>query len=70
MPIVMAPLNTELKIVRIGAGDKIKKHLESLGIFVNEKVVVLSSSGNTVVLKIKEGRIALDSDISTKIFVA
>lgn len=70
MPIVIAPLDTELKIVRIAADEKLKKHLESLGITVNGNVTVLSSEGGTVVCKIKDGRIALDSDLSAKIFVA
>ena len=70
MPIVIAPLNTELRIVRISADDKTKKHLENLGITINGEVSVLSNSGGTVVCKIKDGRIALDSNLSTKIFVA
>ncbi|MCI5838925.1 MAG: ferrous iron transport protein A [Christensenellaceae bacterium] len=70
MPIVIAPLNTELRIVRISADDKTKKHLENLGITINGEVSVLSKSGGTVVCKIKDGRIALDSNLSTKIFVA
>ena len=70
MPIVIAPLHTELKIVRIAADEKLKKHLESLGITVNGNITVLSSEGGTVVCKIKDGRIALDSDLSAKIFVA
>ena len=70
MPIVLAPLNRALKIVRIAADDKTKKRLESLGITVNGEVSVLSSSGGTVVCKIKDGRIALDKNLSTKIFVA
>ena len=70
MPIVIAPLDTELKIVRIAADEKLKKHLESLGITVNGNITVLSSEGGTVVCKIKDGRIALDSDLSSKIFVA
>ncbi len=70
MPIVFAPINKELKIVRILTDEKTKKHLESLGIVVNGSITVLSSSGGNVVCKIKEGRIALDRDISTKIFVA
>lgn len=70
MPIRLAPLNTELRIVRITAEDRVKKHLESLGITLNGEVSVLSSSGGTVVIKIKDGRIALDNDLSTKIFVA
>lgn len=70
MPIVIAPLDTELKIVRIAADEKLKKHLESLGITLNGNITVLSSEGGTVVCKIKDGRIALDSDLSAKIFVA
>lgn len=70
MPIVLASQNTQLKVVRISAEDKTKKHLESLGITVGGEISVLSSSGGTVVCKIKDGRIALDSNLSAKIFVA
>ena len=70
MPIVIAPLNRKLKIVRIAADEKVKKHLENLGILVNEEITLLSTSGGSVVCVVKEGRIALDRDISTKIFVA
>ncbi len=69
MPIVLAPVNQGLRIVRIATDDKTKKHLESLGITVNGEVTVLDSSGGTVVIKIKDGKIALDRDLSTKIFV-
>ena len=70
MPIVLAPQNTQLQVVRNSAEDKTKKHLESLGITVGGEISVLSSSGGTVVCKIKDGRIALDSNLSAKIFVA
>ena len=70
MPIVLAPLNVPLKVVKIAANDKLKKHLESLGITVDGELTVLSSSGGSTVCKIKDGRIALDSELSTKIFVA
>ena len=70
MPIVIAPTNKALKIVRIAADEKTKKHLESLGITVDGEITVLSTSGGSVVCKIKDGRIALDGELSTKIFVA
>ena len=69
MPIVIAPTNKELKVVKILADEKTKKHLESLGIVMNGEVTVLSSGGS-VILKIKNGRIALDRELATKIFVA
>ena len=70
MPIVIAPQNRALKIVRIAADDKTKKHLENLGINVGGSLTVLSSSGGSVVVVVKDGRIALDRNLSTKIFVA
>ncbi len=70
MPIVIAPTNSLLRIVRIAADEKTKKHLENLGITINSEITVLSSSGGSVVCKVKDGRIALDRNISTKIFVA
>ncbi|MBR1891214.1 MAG: ferrous iron transport protein A [Clostridia bacterium] len=70
MPIVLAPTNVELKVIRILTDEKVKKHLESLGITVNSKLTIMSSSGGTVVCMVKDGRIALDGNLSSKIFVA
>ena len=70
MPIVLAPLNTDLRIVRILATDKLKKHLESLGITIDAKIRILSQSGGNVICVVKEGRLALDHDIASKILVA
>ena len=69
MPIVIAPHNCLLKVVRIVTDEKTKKHLENLGITVNCEITVLSSSGGSAVCKVKDGRIALDRELSTKIFV-
>ena len=70
MPIILAPINKELKILRVLTDEKTKKHLENLGLTQNGTITVLSSSGGAVVCKVKEGRVALDSTISTKILVA
>ncbi len=69
MPLVIAPLNVELKILKVLADDKEKKHFESLGIAVNQTLTVLSNTNGSVILKIKEGRLALDRNIATKIIV-
>ena len=70
MPIILAPINQDLRIVRIAADERTKKHLENLGININGSITVLSSSGGAVVVLVKDGRIALDRNLSTKIFVA
>lgn len=70
MPLVIAPVNQEVRIVKILADDKIKKHLESLGIAINGLITVLSQSNGSVICKVKEGRLALDKNIAIKIVVA
>ena len=70
MPIALAPTNTELTIVKILLDDKNKKHLESLGIMPKAKVTLISSINGGVVLVVKEGRLALDRTIASKILVA
>lgn len=68
MPIVIAPTNKELKVIKIMSDEKTKKRLESLGITTNGKIIVLSTGGN-VVCKVCDARVALDRDVATKIFV-
>ena len=70
MPLIIAPENKELTIIKILAEDKIKKHLESLGIVVNSKIKILNQSGGNVMCKVCEGKIALDRNLATKIIVA
>jgi len=70
MPIMLAPLNEEVRVIKILADEKTKKHLESLGILVNSKLIVLSSVNGGVVVAIKNGRLALDHEIASKILVA
>ena len=70
MPIALAPTNVEVKVVRILVDEKTKKHLESLGILVNSKLTVISSVNGGVVIAVKDGRLALDRSIASKILVA
>ena len=70
MPIALAPLNTEMRVVKILVDDKTKKHLESLGILVNSRITVLSSVNGGVVVIVKDGRLALDRSVASKILVA
>ena len=70
MPIALAPINTEMRIVKILLDDKTKKHLESLGILINSSIKIISSVNGGVVIAVKEGRLALDRSIASKILVA
>ena len=70
MPIVIAPLDTELTIKKVLVDEKTKKHLQSLGIAVGGKISVLSSNGGNVVVIAKGVRLALNRDVASKILVA
>lgn len=70
MPLVIAPTDTQLRVVKLAVDDKTKKHLENLGIVCNSTLEVLSNSGGSVICLIKQGRLALDKSIATKIMVA
>lgn len=70
MPIFIAPHNTDLKVVKLLLDDFTKKHLENLGITVGSKLQVLSSESGSVILLVKNGRLALDRNIAMKILVA
>ena len=70
MPLILAPVGREVRIVKIVADEKTKKHLANLGILVDEKVTVLSSAGGSTVCRVKEGRLALDKNVAAHIYVA
>lgn len=69
MPIVLAPKFTPLIITRVFLDEKLKRRMEDLGIAVNAEVEVMSSEGGSMILRVKEGRLALDKQMATKIFV-
>lgn len=69
MPLTVAPTDCDLKIVKIVAEDKLKKHLENLGITPGAVIRMLSASGGSVICMIKDCKLAIDSNLSSHIFV-
>ena len=70
MPIIFAPQGENLRVIRVLADDKTKKHLENLGITIGAELTVLSVSGGSVIVMVKDSRLALDKGVATKILVA
>ena len=70
MPLVLAPIGREMRIVKILADEKTKKHLANLGVIAQSDITVLSSGGGSTVCVVKDGRLALDRDVASRIFVA
>lgn len=68
MPLMFAPVERAMKVIKILADEKTKKHLENLGITIESELRVLSSGASVIVL-VKDTRLALDSGLASKIFV-
>ena len=66
MPIGLAPINVDMKVVKVLADEKTKKHLESLGILPNSSIRVISSVNGGVVIAIKA---LLSLDLSIRRFI-
>lgn len=69
MPVAIAPTGVELTVKKVLTDEKTKRHLENLGLGTGASVTVLTHEGGTAILLVKEGRLALDRNITTKIFV-
>ena len=70
MPIVIAPLDTELTIKKVLVDEKTKKHLESLGLVAGGKISIIFTHSGNVICIVKGVRLALNNDVAKKILVA
>ena len=70
MPLVVAPVGKDVRVVKILADEKNKKHIENLGITIDSVIRVISASGGSVICVVKDGRLALDKEMATKILIA
>lgn len=70
MPIALAPVGQDLRILKVTADEETKRHLEDIGLTVNSVIQVISRSGKTSICLVKNTRLALDGNLSMKILVA
>lgn len=69
IPLTVAPIGTESIIKRIGGSEEVKRHLESLGFTVGGTVTVINTLGGSVIVNVKESRVAIGKDMATKIMI-
>ena len=70
MPLMLAPLGQEMKIVKVLSDEKTKKHLADIGMMEGGSVIVFSSNGGSLVCIVKAGKLAIDRDLASHILVA
>lgn len=69
MPLTFANVGEENIIRKVGGKPEVKKHLENLGFVVGGNVTVINMIGGNVIVKVKEARIAISSQMAQKIMV-
>jgi len=70
----MIPLNyatpgEEAIIRRIGGSPEVRKHLENLGFVAGGSVRVISSLDGSLIVKVKEARVAINDEMARKIMI-
>lgn len=69
IPIIVANIGEEMIVRKVGGNPEVRLHLENLGINPGGMVTLVSVVDGSVILKVKESRIALNKEMAMKIMV-
>jgi ferrous iron transport protein A len=69
MPLFMLNPGEQTVIKKVGGKKEVKSFLENLGFTTNSAVSIVSRMGGSVVVNVKNSRVALSRDMADKIIV-
>lgn len=69
MPLTLAKVGEENIIRKIGGNPEVKKHLENLGFVPGGTVTVITTLGGSVIVNVKEARVAISAEMARKIMI-
>ncbi len=69
MPLTLANVGEENIIKKIGGKPEVKKHLENLGFVAGGRVTVITMLGGSVIVNVKEARVAISKEMAQKIMI-
>ena len=69
MPLSVLGGGEDAVVKKIGGRPEVKKHLENLGFVVGGTVTVVSRLGGSVIVNVKEARVAISEEMARKIMV-
>ncbi len=69
MPLILAEPGEENMIRRVGGSPEVRKHLEDMGFVPGENVLVISTIGGNLIVKIKDSRVAISREMAGKIMI-
>ncbi|UOO37377.1 ferrous iron transport protein A [Oscillospiraceae bacterium CM] len=69
MPLTFAKTGDTNCILKITGNDEVRRHLAELGFVAGECVTVVSEMGGSMILSVKNSRIALDRTMTNRILI-
>lgn len=69
MPLTFAVTGKENVIKKVGGSPETRKFLENLGFVAGGIVTVINEIGGSVIVNVKESRVAINKEIASKIIV-
>lgn len=69
MPITMAKAGESVPIKKVTGNDATRRHLAELGFVVGACITVVSQIGGSMILSVKDSRIALDKAMANRILI-
>ena len=69
MPLSIARPGEVNTIKKISGKDEVRRHLAELGFVVGTPVTVVSETGGSMILQVKESRVALDKMMVNRIMI-
>ena len=69
MPLLLAVQGEENVVKKVGGNPEVKRHLEDLGFVVGGRVTVVNAIGGSVIVSVKESRIAISKEMAQKIMI-
>lgn len=69
MPLTMVRTGEQNTIRKIGGKEETRRFLENLGFVTGGKVTVVSENSGSLIVNVKDSRIAIGRDMANKIMV-
>lgn len=69
MPLSMARPGETVTIRKITGKDDVRQHLAEMGFVVNTDVTVVNQLGGSLILQVKDSRVALDRTMANRVMI-
>ena len=69
MPLSMVKAGAQNVIKKVGGKSETKRFLENLGFIVGGQVTVISAINGSLIVNVKDSRVAIGKDMANKILV-